>query len=245
MEVISTPHGPRHRLGHRRARRGSDLPRPERRAPRPARSLANRAPAGPQGRDQQARRAAHAPPRIHHRRPRRRRSAARCPRSSQPRRSADHDALRPRPRVPRPSRDLRGCRLPCRCRPLTSRCVRRSADLQVAAERLAHHLRGGHVVRRGALVESSRARASSETTRPEPSPWRAPRSPAELRTVEVFLASASAAVRLRTSSVSSTPALERACDSDIAVSFTADKRLVLGARAHGVDHDLRAVLAHR
>jgi hypothetical protein len=34
-------------------------------------------------------------------------------------------------------------------------------------------------------------------------------------------------------------------DSGIAVSFTADKRLVLGARAHGVDHDLRAVLAHR
>jgi site-specific recombinase XerD len=57
------------------------------------RRVADRATAGPKGRDQQAGRAAHPSSRLHHRRPRRRRASPRRARGSQPCRSPYNDAL--------------------------------------------------------------------------------------------------------------------------------------------------------
>ena len=59
---------------------------------------------------------------VHHRRARRRRPPPRRARSGLTRRPENHDALRPRPRIPRPTRHLHRRRLPRRCRPLNDRC---------------------------------------------------------------------------------------------------------------------------
>ncbi len=82
------PHRAGNRPGHRRTRRGPDLPRPRQRTAGPAGGLADRPTTRPEGGHQQARWPAHAPASVHHRRPRRRRPAPRRPGGGQPRRSA-------------------------------------------------------------------------------------------------------------------------------------------------------------
>jgi Phage integrase, N-terminal SAM-like domain len=111
--------------------------------------------ASPKGRHQQAGRPAHAPPRVHHRCPRRWGALARRARSREPRRPADDDALRPRPRVARPARHLRRRGLPRGRRPLTARGRRRSAGLEVPAECLAHDLRRGRLVRSSTFIQGA------------------------------------------------------------------------------------------
>ena len=111
-------HGPSDPPGHRRTGRGADLPRSEPRAARPARRLAHRTAVGAQGRDQQAGRAAHSPPCVHHRRPRRGRPTPGRAGDGQPRGSAHDDALRQDAGVPRPARHLCRGRVPRRRRPV-------------------------------------------------------------------------------------------------------------------------------
>ena len=109
-----TPHRPRDRPRHRRTPRRPDLPATGRAADGPALRQPDRAPRRPPRRRRQAHRPAHPAPRVHHRRPRRRRPAARRPGSRLARRPANHHALRPRPRLPRPARHLHRRRLPRR-----------------------------------------------------------------------------------------------------------------------------------
>ena len=96
---------------------------------------------GSAGRDHQADLASQPAPLIHHRRRRRRSRIARRPGSSQPCRPAHNHALRPRPSIPGPSRDLRRRRLPRWRRPpsLTPALTagghgRRAPDTQVVGE---------------------------------------------------------------------------------------------------------------
>ena len=84
----------------------------------PARRRADRPPHRPPRRDHQARRAAHAAARVHHRRAGRRRPAARRAGSRLPRRPADHDALRPGPDLAGPARHLHRRRLRRRSGPV-------------------------------------------------------------------------------------------------------------------------------
>ena len=96
-------------IGERAEARSSE---PGWRAPRPPRGLADRAPACPQGRDQQAGWAAHASTRVHHGCPSTQGSLSEtCKGRRRTRRPANDDALRPGEGVARPARDLHRGRL--------------------------------------------------------------------------------------------------------------------------------------